>query len=100
MQRLYNSKGKHIANFVNKQLYNPRGKNIGHYREREEIFIDMKGHYLGEILYDDRLMYNNNSPHKLVNFGIYGTHGNIGNYGNPGNKGKIGIQGGFRDVEI
>ncbi|MCM3603206.1 hypothetical protein M3175_20925 [Robertmurraya korlensis] len=89
--RLFNSKGHHIANFRNGQLHAPDGPNIGHYREREEIFIDMNGRYLGEIVKENRLMYKNNSPYKNTNFGVYGNYGNIGNYGNPGNYGSIGI---------
>lgn len=95
---LFNSKGQHIANFVNGQLHSPSGGNIGHYREQEKIFIDMKGLYLGEIIYENRLMHNNYSPYKNVNFGIYGNHGNVGNYGNPGNYGSIGIISGYKDI--
>jgi len=95
---LFNSKGHHIANFVNGHLHSPTGENIGHYREQENIFIDMRGHYLGEIIHENRLMYNNYSPYKNVNFGIYGNYGNVGNYGNPGNYGSIGLVSGFKDI--
>lgn len=43
MEFLFNSKGQHIANFVNGQLHLPTGVNVGHYMEREKIFIDMNG---------------------------------------------------------
>jgi hypothetical protein len=95
---LFNSHGKHIANLVNGQLHAPGGKNIGHYLENEKIFIDMRGRYLGEILYDNRLMRQRNSPYKTVNFGAHGNYGNVGNYGNPGNYGSIGSVGGFDDL--
>lgn len=100
MEFLFNSKGKHIANFVNKQLHSPQGKNIGHFLENHKIFIDMKGRYLGEIVQKNRLMYRNNSSHKNVNYGSYGNYGNVGNYGNPGNYGSIGTIGGFKDIDI
>ena len=99
MEFLFNSKGKHIANFVNGQLHAPRGKNIGHYLEQYNIFIDMRGRYLGEIVYENRLMYNRSSEHRGVNYGVYGNYGNVGNYGNPGNYGSIGIIAGYNDVD-
>jgi len=98
MKFLFNSRGQHIANFVNGQLHAPTGENIGHHIEGQGIFIDMSGRYLGEILHDNRLMYNRSSPHRSVNYGNYGNYGNVGNYGNPGNYGSIGIIGGFEDV--
>jgi len=100
MEFLFNSKGRHIANFVNGQLHAPRGKNIGHYLESYKIFIDMRGKYLGEIVSQDRLMYNRNSQHKNVNYGNYGNYGNVGNYGNPGIRGSIGNVAGYTDVDI
>lgn len=100
MKFLFNSKGVHIANFVNGQLHSPSGSNIGHYMEREKIFIDMHGKYLCEIILNDRLMYNKNSPYKSINYGNHGNYGNVGNYGNPGNHGSIGIVAGYCDVSL
>lgn len=100
MEFLFNSKGKHIANFVNGQLHSPRGNNIGHYLKRENMFIDMRGKYLGEIIKGNRLMYSNHSPYRSTNFGNYGNYGNAGNYGNPGNYGSIGLVSGYSDVEF
>ncbi|QDX94363.1 hypothetical protein EEL30_19990 [Brevibacillus laterosporus] len=99
MQFLFNSKGQHIANFVRGQLHSPSGKNIGHYLQRYEIFIDMRGRYLGEIIHKNRLMYKTTSPHRSVNYGSYGNYGNVGNYGNPGNYGSIGSVGGYKDID-
>lgn len=98
MKYLFNQKGQHIANLVNGQLHSPRGKNIGHYLEQYNIFIDMHGRYLGEIIHDNRLLYNRSSPYKSVNYGNYGNYGNVGNYGNPGNHGNIGTVAGFEDI--
>ncbi|MBU1340651.1 MAG: hypothetical protein KKE44_19590 [Proteobacteria bacterium] len=98
MEFLFNSKGQHIANFVNGQLHAPTGKNIGHYMEPQGIFIDMSGRYLGEIVNKNRLMYNRSSLNKNANYGNYGNYGNVGNYGNPGNYGSIGTIGGYEDV--
>lgn len=59
----------------------------------------MHGRYLGEIIYNDRLVYNINSPYLSKNYGNYGNYGNVGNYGNPGNRGNIGIISGYRNIE-
>lgn len=89
MEYLFNSRGKHIANFVNSQLHAPTCQNIGHYLEVQGVFIDMSGRYLGEIIQINRLMYNQYSSHKNTNYGNYG------NYGYPGNYRKIG---GYNDI--
>jgi len=98
MDYLFDSSGRHIANFVNDQLHHPRGKNIGHFLQRQNIFIDMRGRYLGELVRGNRLMRNRNSIHKSANYGVYGNYGNVGNYGNPGNYGSIGSMSGFEDI--
>lgn len=100
MKYLFDSRGNHIANFVNGQLHSTSGSNIGHYLERECIFIDMNGRYLGEIIFDNRLMYNTMSSYKNMNYGVYGNYGNVGNYGNPGCYGSIGVPGGYRDIRL
>ena len=97
MKFLFNSKGKHIANLVNDQLHAPTGQNIGHFLKNYNIFIDMSGRYLGEIIFENRLMYNTASPYRSTNFGCYGSYGN---YGNPGNYGYIGTIAGYRDIEF
>lgn len=94
MEFLFNSKGQHIANFVNGQLHSKNGKNIGHYLGDYKIFIDMNGRYLGEIINSNRLLRNRNSNYGSVSFGIYG------NYGNPGNCGSMGIISGFEDIPV
>ena len=98
MEYLFDSRGRHIANFVKGQLYGPSGRNIGHFLDGSDIFIDMSGRYLGELVHGDRLLYRTNSPYRSTNFGNYGNYGNIGNYGNPGNRGSIGSIAGFADV--
>lgn len=100
MKFLFNSKGKHIANFVNGQLHSKTGKNIGHHLKNQRIFIDMKGKYLGEIVHNNRLMKRKNSSYSSTNFGNYGNYGNVGNYGNPGNHGSIGSVSGFEDIPV
>jgi hypothetical protein len=98
MEFLFNSRGKHIANFVNGHLHAPSGRNIGHFLENVNIFIDMHGKYLGEIVHKNRLLYNRSSPHRTINYGNFGNYGNAGNYGNPGNAGNIGTIMGYLDI--
>ena len=98
MQFLFDSRGKHVANFVNGQLHAPSGSNIGHYLADHRIFIDMSGRYLAEIVLENRLMRNVHSNYAAVNFGNYGNYGNVGNYGNPGNYGNVGSIPGYQDV--
>lgn len=98
MRYLFNSRGEHIANEINGQLHAVTGKNIGHMIQDGNFFIDMKGNYMGEIVYENRLLYNTMSPYRSVNYGIHGNYGNVGNYGNPGNHGSIGLLAGYRDI--
>lgn len=98
MKYLFNSKGQHIANLVNNQLHAPTGENIGHYLKDYGFFIDMHGRYLGEIVHDNRLLANTLSPHKSLNFSVYGNYGNVGNYGKTGNHGNIGMVPGYVDI--
>lgn len=100
MKFLFDSKGNHIANEINGQLYLPTGRNIGHFLDSSGIFIDMDGYYLGEILFENRLLFRINNGYEYTCFGNYGDFGNIGNHGNPGNFGSIGQISGFRDIEI
>jgi len=98
MKYLFDISGQHIANEVNGQLHSPTGQNIGHYLPDHNIFIDMNGRYLGEIMLKNRLVYNPNSSHRSLNYGSYGNYGNVGNYGNPGHYGSIGSVPGYEDV--
>ncbi len=99
MKFLFNSKGQHIANEVNGQLHAPTGQNIGHYMPTLGFYIDMRGYYLGEIVFENRLLYRLNNGYQNVSYGNYGNYGNVGNYGNPGNYGSIGQVAGFNDID-
>ncbi|TCM68068.1 hypothetical protein EC844_10650 [Acinetobacter calcoaceticus] len=99
MQFLFNSKGQHVANLVNHQLHSPDGHNIGHLSVQEGVFIDLNGRYLGEIVLNNRLLYNSISPFKTSSFAVKGNYGNAGSFGNPGSFGSIGMLGGYQDIE-
>ncbi len=99
MTRLFDSRGRHIANERGGRLYAPSGSNIGRFIENANIFVDLNGRYLGEIVRGNRLLERTSSGSRSTNFGNAGSTGNIGNHGNPGNVGSIGSIGGFRDID-
>lgn len=100
MKFLFDGGGRHIANLVNNQLHSPSGENVGHFLGAEKIFIDMSGNYLGEIVHENRLMYNRGSSHCSVNYGNRGSYPNAGNFGSADNCGTIGKVGGFEDIPL
>lgn len=100
MKFLFDSGGRHVANLVKDQLHSPSGENVGHFLAAENIFVDMAGDYLGEIVHDNRIMYNRGSSHCAVNFGNRGNFPNAGNFGNAENCGSIGKLGGFEDIPL
>lgn len=67
---LYNSYGKHIAYVFNHSLYAPTGENIGNFVPQFNIFVDLKGQYLGEIVEEQYLIAKLNSPYLNVNVGV------------------------------
>jgi hypothetical protein len=91
MRFLFDSLGRHIANEVNGQLHAPHGQNVGHPLPGggADVFIDMTGHYLGEVVSKDRLMRRTYNPYSGVNFGSFGNCGSVGNFGTPGSPGKV-----------
>lgn len=99
MKRFYNSRGTHIANESRGRLYATTGSNIGRYIETADIYVDLSGRYLGEVVANNRLMSNRSSGYRSTNFGNAGNSGNIGNAGNPGSAGSIGIISGFEDID-
>ena len=98
IEYLFDSKGRQVVTFFNGQLYTPNGRNVGHYLEEKGIFIDMLGRYLGEIVLDNRLMYNQSSPYKSKKFVRYGDSGNLCNYGSPKVPRKACVVYGYDDV--
>lgn len=81
MRYLFNSRGQHIANLVGDQLRAPTGKNIGHCFSDLGFFINISGRYMGEIVSDNRLMFNRAKPYRSTSFGAYGNYGSIGAVG-------------------
>ncbi len=99
MQYVYDSRGRYIAVIVGTRLFSRTGKNIGHWLERQEIFIDQKGRYLGELYERQRLLHNKYSPHLYNFFGLLGQFGTIGKNEDPGRVGIIGMPLGYADVD-
>lgn len=102
MNVLFNSNGQHIANWLDGQLYAPAGQHIGHYMEDHQIFVDMTGHYMGEIVFENRLMCKLSSPYHNQRYnagGNYDHQKSAGNYGDPGSKGDFGKIEGYENLE-
>lgn len=99
MKQLFDSNGNHIANEVNGHLYSQNGQNIGHFLDSYNFFIDMRGGYLGEIVFSNCLMHRNGNAYDSISFGSFGNFVNIGNYGNPGNIGSLGMIAGYTDID-
>lgn len=100
MKYLYDSKGNHIANFLNDTLHTLSGENIAQYLSNYEVFFDMKGYYLGEIIQNYYLMYNKNSPCKDMRFEVYKDNGNIGSYEKRIMRESVNFSKSYKDVEI
>lgn len=66
---LFDSRGRHIAVVMERQLFNRSGRNIGQYLPQYGIFVDRDGRYLGDVVRSDRLLYNLLSPYCTTNFG-------------------------------
>src|SRR4051812_46730018 len=69
MKGLYDSRGENIAILVGKALYSPMsGLHVGHCLRGEDIFVDNRGKYLGELVGDDLLLSKDDSPHRATTF--------------------------------
>lgn len=89
MKYLFNLYGVHIANEVNDQLYTDKGFHVGCFLRDYEIFIDLKGQYLGEIVLENRLLFKSDSVYKNFCFGYHGKYSSIEYLGTPGFLGVI-----------
>ncbi len=100
MKFLFDLEGRHIANELNGQLYSTSGKHIGYFLSSHKIIIDMKGYYLGEVLFVNRLLFYLNNPWDGIHFGNMDDFGNIGDFGDPGNIGSIGMIPEYSNIDI
>jgi hypothetical protein len=100
LRRLFDTRGRHIANLIDGHLYTPAGRNIGHYMETECIVIDMSGRYLGEIVFENRLLRRRGSQHVELNLGVQGNLGDRGHMGDPGNYGESGKPEDYVDIPM
>jgi hypothetical protein len=93
-QWLYNAKGRPVAFVSGDCVYSRRGRFVGRL-EGSEVW---HGRYKGEIVQDDRFLYDR-SKGSVVR-GTPGTPGSPGVPGMPGNTGAIGLTSRYRDVEL
>lgn len=100
LKRLFDTRGRHIANLIDGRLYTPAGRNIGHYLDAYGILIDMAGRYLGEIVFGNRLLRRRTSRYLDMNLGIQSNFGDRSHLGDPGNYGDTGKPEDYIDVPI
>jgi hypothetical protein len=100
MKHLFNSKGLHIATEDNWRLYTPKGANIGHFVSDYGIYINQKGRYIGEVMYENRFFFNRLSPFRSTAFGMWGNYGALTIFGSPRKVGRIGLPSGYEDIEL
>jgi hypothetical protein len=98
MQLLFDSHGTFIASEEGGRLHSRIGHNIGHYRSAERIFIDLSGHYLGEVILGNRLLRQRRSQYRNIGFAVQGAYSGIGVIADPGNAGIMEPMDGYADV--
>jgi hypothetical protein len=98
MHYLFNSEGRYIANWIGNRLYTPSGKHIGHYLQSKTIFVDLAGHYLGEVVHGNRLMLKRSSPFRGMDFGRQREFGEVRVRSHPGHLGDVDVPRVYDDV--
>ncbi len=98
MKHLFDSKGRHIANLDGTDLYAPGGRHVGR-QVQEGVFADLEGKYLGEVVSDDRLVYDPASPHLGTNFGAVAERRFFGTIAPPREYAGILMQNGRVDLD-
>ena len=83
MVYLYDTGGRHIANEHGGYLFLSNGELAGRYMEKNGVFASLNGHYLGEIICMNRLLFNRNSRYLTTNFGECPQRGSIGAFQSP-----------------
>ena len=99
MEFVFDYNGRHIACYLNERLYSFNGRQIGQYLPHQKIFIDMEGHYLGQIPFTNRLLHSNIYSYEDIVFEPVVDCGNIGNIGNIGLIGSIERMEEFSDID-
>jgi hypothetical protein len=100
MKYLFDSNGGHIANELDKQLYTDKGKHVGLFLIDYNIFVDLQGKYLAEIVYENHLLHNLDSLCKTFNFGNHIKCRDIGYLGTPCFQGRIIKKSNYIDVNL
>jgi hypothetical protein len=98
MEYFFNYSGKNIAIALDKQLYTPQGNHIGRYVPGQNIYVDLKGNYLGQVPFANRLLRSEIYSFDGINFGEIESFGNIGDIGVVGHGGSIEPIEGFSNI--
>lgn len=96
----YNYNGQFIATAISEQLYSPHGDHLGRYIPSHKIYVDLKGNYLGQVPFANRLLRSDLYSFDEINFGEIESFGNIGYIGDIGSGGEIEEIDGFSDITI
>jgi hypothetical protein len=96
---LYTSRGEPIALEWQGQLHSRIGLQVGQFLPQHGIFVDRQGRYLGELVYADRLVVNQASPHRAAYFGRPSPFGTVGVTGRPGPVGPVTLPSGYTDID-
>jgi len=93
-QWLFSSRGEPIAFISRDNVFSRQGRFVGK-RDGNEVW---SGHYIGEIVTDDRFLRKHGKGSVLR--GLPGLPGLPGLQGLPGLRGAIGISAGYSDVKL
>lgn len=91
---LYDSSGTPVAFLSDDKVFSRHGHFIGRLDDNEV----WHGHYIGEIVKDDRFLYDTRKGASIRS--TPGVPGTPGIPGMPGMKGAIALPAGYRDVEL
>jgi hypothetical protein len=97
---LFNSKGINVAVAYKGGLFTPEGKVVGRYLEDFDVFVDLRGWYLGQIVDGNRLTKDLTWRHQDLCFGNRGNEGDCVGWGRCHDVGRTFFERGFEDVKL
>jgi len=99
MNLLYNSAGYPVACEADGSLFSPSGRNIGRLVKKAGVFADLNGHYLGEIICVNRLVYNRCSKYLHADLGQAQSQKQIRTVADPRKYSRIQLPAGYEDLQ-
>jgi hypothetical protein len=96
---LFNSRGEHVAMELDGHLYSPEGKYIGYWSADMEAYISKDGHYIGQVVEEDRLARDPSWRFKNLTFGR-GYEGDRRGWHRVGDTYRVTLPYGLEDADI